>query len=103
MASGTGISFDAEVLVEQIFPASFFNVQNKACQPKMFYCLYTSWWHLHCFTQAACNTWVKGCKSGLESVPHSLICIYSDHNANGPTAPPLVTLSLSSLKWGDMW
>ena len=74
MASGTGISFDAEVLVEQIFPASFFNVQNKACQPKMFYCLYTSWWHLHCFTQAACNTWVKGCKSGLESVPHSLIC-----------------------------
>ena len=38
MASGAGISFDAEVLVEQIFPVSFFNVQNKACQPKMFYC-----------------------------------------------------------------
>ena len=76
MASGAGISFDAEVLVEQIFPVSFFNVQNKACQPKLHVLLLV---HIlvGTFTVlpiAACNTWVKGCKSGLESVPHSLIC-----------------------------
>ena len=26
------------------------------------------------YTQAVCNKWVKGCNSGLESIPHSLIC-----------------------------